>query len=131
MPRTALNPLTSIAPGCLMGQVTPGRFERCSLRVRMSRPLEDGTDKSRPRHGFRQASRRQLSGCVDTRRRLHQCLNSLILPVSGHTSAITRLGPPVAPRTFGAPATSQAPFSGMVSRFAIASIPQRPLGSQE
>ena len=57
MPGTALNPLTSIAPGCLMGQVTPGRFKRCSLRVRMSRPLEDSTDKSRPRHGFRQASR--------------------------------------------------------------------------
>jgi hypothetical protein len=41
------------------------------------------------------------------------------------TSAITRLGPPVAPLILGPPATMVAPVAGSWSRLASASRPQR------
>src|SRR5262245_1596804 len=47
-----------------------------------------------------------------------------------HTSASTRVGPPVAPLNLGAPTTSVAPRAGTLSRLATHSSPQRPEGSQ-
>ena len=44
--------------------------------------------------------------------------------------ASTRLGPPVPPRTLGAPTMRVAPLAGMAPRLATHSRPQRPVGSQ-
>lgn len=47
-----------------------------------------------------------------------------------HTSAITRLGPPVPPFTLGPARIRVAPLAGRVPRLARHSTPQRPLPSQ-
>ena len=50
--------------------------------------------------------------------------------LKGDPSAKMRAGPPVPPRCLGAPMTTVAPAAGTLSRLAMHSIPNRPVGSQ-